>query len=161
LQGIDSPSLFGPWAGTTTLFDSTRLLAPYCRLFYNSSTQVTNFGEPNFLESSISDFTKLKYQRAAAQLIVPDWGDKVDYGIGLSYRHVGYIGWRAGTTTQCYSRLYPPARDYGFGYCCERSSIRRWYCIDHGWHRMDEDAKRSSRPCVLVRPASMQKWPLI
>jgi hypothetical protein len=23
-----------------------------------------------------------------AQLIVPDWGDKVDYGIGLSYRPV-------------------------------------------------------------------------
>ncbi len=36
----------------------------------------------------------------------PEWGDKVDYGIGLS----GYIGWRAGTTTLCRSRLYPPVR---------------------------------------------------
>ncbi len=26
----------------------------------------------------------------------------------------GYIGWRAGTTTLCQSRLYPPVRDYEF-----------------------------------------------
>jgi hypothetical protein len=31
---------------------------------------------------------------------------------GLSW----YIGWRAGTTTLCHSRLYPPVRDYEFGY---------------------------------------------
>jgi hypothetical protein len=48
--------------------------------------------------------------------MVPGRGDKVDYGIGLSYRPSGYIGWRAGTTTLCYSRLCPPVRYYEFGY---------------------------------------------
>jgi hypothetical protein len=28
----------------------------------------------------------------------------------------GFIGWRAGTTALCQSRLYPPVRDYDFGY---------------------------------------------
>ncbi len=31
----------------------------------------------------------------------------------------GYIGWRAGTTTLCHSRLYSPVRDYQFGYCSQ------------------------------------------
>jgi hypothetical protein len=29
----------------------------------------------------------------------------------------GYIGWRASMTTLCRSQLYPPVRDYEFGYC--------------------------------------------
>ncbi len=43
-------------------------------------------------------------------LPVPDWGDKVNSGIGLSYWPAapGYIGWRAGTTTLCPSQLYIP-----------------------------------------------------
>ncbi len=45
---------------------------------------------------------------ADAQFIVPDWGDKVDYDIGLHRR--------ADTTTICHSRLYPPIKDYEFGY---------------------------------------------
>jgi hypothetical protein len=28
----------------------------------------------------------LVFQIPEAQIIVPDWGDKVDYGMGLSYR---------------------------------------------------------------------------
>jgi hypothetical protein len=28
----------------------------------------------------------------------------------------GYLGWRAGTTTLCHSRLYSPVSDYEFGY---------------------------------------------
>jgi hypothetical protein len=32
-----------------------------------------------------------------AELIVPDWGDKVNFGIGLSYLPVSYIDWRAVT----------------------------------------------------------------
>ncbi len=53
-------------------------------------------------------------RRPEAQFVVPDWGDRVDYGIGLS--NIGYIGWRAGTTTIYHSRLYSPIRDYEFGY---------------------------------------------
>ncbi len=46
---------------------------------------------------------------AEAQFIVPDWGDKVDNGIGLLYRPgpAGSKGWRAGTTILSHSRLYP------------------------------------------------------
>ncbi len=55
-----------------------------------------------------------------AQFIVPDWGDKVDSSMELSYRHdrlqrlAAVAGW-------CYkhiyrSHLYPPVRDYEFGY---------------------------------------------
>jgi hypothetical protein len=37
---------------------------------------------------------------AVAKFIVPDWGDKVNSGIRLSYRPPGYIGWWwAGTST--------------------------------------------------------------
>jgi hypothetical protein len=52
-----------------------------------------------------------------AELIVPDWGDKVDYGIGLPYRPVRLHRLAVrGTTILCQSRLYPPIRDYEFGY---------------------------------------------
>ncbi len=45
-------------------------------------------------------------------------GDKVNSGIGLSYRPaVPCIAWRASTTTQCRSWLYPPVRVFEFGYC--------------------------------------------
>ncbi len=39
------------------------------------------------------------------QFIVLDWGDKVDCGIGLSYRPVRLhtVDWLAGTTTLCNS----------------------------------------------------------
>jgi hypothetical protein len=39
-----------------------------------------------------------------AEFMDPDWGDKVNSGIGLSY-------WQANTTTLCRSQLYPPVRD--------------------------------------------------
>jgi hypothetical protein len=47
----------------------------------------------------------------------PWLGDKVDYGIGLSYRPVRLHRLvRAGTTTPiCHSQHYPPLRDYEFG----------------------------------------------
>jgi hypothetical protein len=51
--------------------------------------------------------------------LVPDWGDIVDSGIGLSYRrHAAYVAWRASTTTLCQSQLLyiPPVRDLEFGY---------------------------------------------
>jgi hypothetical protein len=55
--------------------------------------------------------------RPVSKFIVPDWGDIVDSGIGLSYGSPGYIG-RQGRyrTTLCRSQLYPPFRDYEFGY---------------------------------------------
>ncbi len=53
--------------------------------------------------------------RSVAKFIVPDLGDKVDSGIGLSYRPA-YIALPAGTATLCRSQLYPPIRDYEFGY---------------------------------------------
>ncbi len=52
-----------------------------------------------------------KVHTPKAHCIVADWRGKVDFGIGLSYRPSGYIGWRACTTTLCHSRLYPPVRD--------------------------------------------------
>jgi hypothetical protein len=51
-----------------------------------------------------------------AKFIVPDWGDKGDSGTVLLYRPPGYIGWRAGTTTPSQNQLYPPFRNYEFGY---------------------------------------------
>jgi hypothetical protein len=39
-----------------------------------------------------------KGPRTVAKFIAPDWGDKVNFGIGLSYRPAGYIGCQAGTT---------------------------------------------------------------
>jgi hypothetical protein len=55
----------------------------------------------------------LDYEFLEAQFLVPDWGDEVDYGIGLCCRTgpPGYKGWRDGTTTLCKSRLYPPVWD--------------------------------------------------
>jgi hypothetical protein len=44
-----------------------------------------------------------------SKFIVLTGGDKVDSGIGLSYTGPpAYVSWRAGTTTLCHSRLYPP-----------------------------------------------------
>jgi len=37
--------------------------------------------------------------------------DKVNFGIGLSYRRARQHGWRASTATLCRSWLYPPVRD--------------------------------------------------
>jgi hypothetical protein len=48
-----------------------------------------------------------------AKFLVPDWGDVVYSGIGLSYDPPGHVGWRAGTTS--WSRLYSPM-EFGFIY---------------------------------------------
>ncbi len=69
------------------------------------------------------------WDRTEARFFVPDWGDKVDYGIGLSYWPVflcslcpqGYIGWRIITTTLCHSQLYPPSPE-----------LRIWLRESHG-----------------------------
>jgi hypothetical protein len=51
---------------------------------------------------------------AEAQFIVPDWGDKVDYGLLYRPGPSGFRGWRAGTTILSHSRLYSPVSDYEF-----------------------------------------------
>ncbi len=66
-----------------------------------------------------------------AQFIVPDWGDKVDYGIVLSYRPVRLHGWRAVTTTLVHSRLYTPVRAYEFGYCILKKRLKCVLCFLH------------------------------
>ncbi len=65
-----------------------------------------------------------------AKFIVPDWRDKVNSGIGLSYTGLpGYISWRAGTTTLCWIQLYPlkKVRNYEFGYWGDYFHQRRLY----------------------------------
>jgi hypothetical protein len=59
-------------------------------------------------------FKAAKRLDPAAQFIVPDWGDKFDYGIGLLYWPVRLH--RLATKTLYRSQLYPPLRDYEFGY---------------------------------------------
>jgi len=55
----------------------------------------------------------------------PYMGDKADSGIGLSYRPARlHTGCRAGTTSLCGSQLYPPFRNYEFGYCSEACAER-------------------------------------
>ncbi len=54
---------------------------------------------------------------AEGQFIVPDYGDKVDYGIGLSYWLVRLHRLEGRFDNAiCHSQLYPPAKDYEFGY---------------------------------------------
>jgi hypothetical protein len=43
---------------------------------------------------------------AVAEFIVPDWGDKVNSGIGLSYRPATHVAWRAGMSTLCQSLTF-------------------------------------------------------
>ncbi len=63
-----------------------------------------------------------------AQLIVPEWGDKVDYGIGLSYRPAMLH------RLACHSRLYPPVREHEFSYCfTKRRKTKKGYHCDI-WH---------------------------
>jgi hypothetical protein len=58
-------------------------------------------------------YTHIVYRklRPVAKFIVPDWEEKVDSGIGLSYRPAArLLGWPAGVN---YNQ--PPFRDYEFG----------------------------------------------
>jgi hypothetical protein len=51
-------------------------------------------------------------ERPVAKFIVPDWGDKVDSGIGLSYRPARLLA--GGSVQQRYDgvNFIPPVRDY-------------------------------------------------
>ncbi len=74
----------------------------------------------------------------------PDWGDKVNSGIALSY-------WQANTTTLCRSKLYPHVRDL-------------WIRLDLGQkpHSVWTD-RRSSRTVTsaLTEASSGLGWPLV
>ncbi len=81
------------------------------------------------------DCNTLRFQiqesNPVAKFIVSDWGDKVNSGIGLSYRPAR-LHWLADCATNlCRSQLYPPVRDYEFGY---RS---HWY-------------RKQSGPCLIL-----------
>ncbi len=54
---------------------------------------------------------------SVAEFMVPDWGDKVDYGIGFSYRTAMPMQ-PGGPVRQPYAgvNFIPPVRDYEFGY---------------------------------------------
>ncbi len=71
-----------------------------------------------FLKVFRGEWARLGRQHPVAKFIVPDWRDKVDSGTWFSYpaRQATYVGWWAGKTTLCRSQLYPPVRDYEFGY---------------------------------------------
>ncbi len=44
-----------------------------------------------------------------SQILSPWLGDKVDYGIGMSYTGPpAYVAWRAGTTTLCHKSTLSP-----------------------------------------------------
>ncbi len=60
--------------------------------------------------------TRTSAMAAVAHFIVLDWGIKsrLWHRVVVPARQAG--GWRAGTTTLCHSRLYPPVRKYEFGY---------------------------------------------
>jgi hypothetical protein len=72
-----------------------------------------------FVPESTVDALPFRRLTPEAQFIVPDWGNKVDYGIGLSYRPVRLqtLAGLAVTTTLCHSRLCAPSKGLEFGYC--------------------------------------------
>ncbi len=68
-----------------------------------------------FLHSG-KDWAFLK-ATSVAEFMVPDWGDKVDYGIGFSYRTAMPMQ-PGGLVRQPYAgvNFIPPVRDYELGY---------------------------------------------
>jgi hypothetical protein len=54
--------------------------------------------------ASCSNGFTLMQKCKVAEFIVPDWGDKVNYAMGLSYRPSKlYIGWHGGPGRQPYA----------------------------------------------------------
>ncbi len=71
-------------------------------------------------------------QSSIAKFLVPDWGDKVDYGIGSIYRPANpCIAWRAGTITQCNCRLYPPGQGLRIRSQVTQDSCNQDWCQPH------------------------------
>jgi hypothetical protein len=76
---------------------------------------------PHVALSSLSLWSELSRGHSpSAKFIVPDWGNKVDSGIGVSYRlarphrlTTGLYSVRQ-PYTLCRSQLYPPVMDYDF-----------------------------------------------
>jgi hypothetical protein len=80
------------------------------------------FGKEKVLKFSVLASTYF-YEKSfliipsVAKFLVPDWEDKVNCHIGLSYQPaMSYICSRVGTTTLCLSQLHPHLRDYEFGF---------------------------------------------
>jgi hypothetical protein len=74
------------------------------------------FSRSVLLWYSPNSFSLRQNKKTEDIFIDPDCEDKVDYGIGLSYRPVGLRRLRSVTITLCFSRPYPPVRDYESGY---------------------------------------------
>jgi hypothetical protein len=64
----------------------------------------------------------------------------------------GYIGWRVGTTTPCHSGLYPPVRNYEFGYMiCQKLAAEQLQTRASGMVKvreggMDRPSQHNSHP---------------
>ncbi len=90
---------------------SSRLMCDMC--YVRLKPKIKNNPFRLFLSNS---FSNTSLSSPAAKFIVPDGGNKVNSGVGLSYWPTRLHGWRAGTTTPWRSQLYRPVRDYEFGY---------------------------------------------
>jgi hypothetical protein len=60
--------------------------------------------------------------KPVAKFTVPDWGGKVDSGIGLSYRHAG-LHRLEDRYDSSRSRLYPLFRDHELSYRDEKNGV--------------------------------------
>jgi hypothetical protein len=83
-----------------------------------------------------------------AKFLVPDSGDKVDSGIGLSSRPAIaklctitlYIGWQAMLESTTY---IPPFKDYEFGFWCRNVFIE--------WRNFKSRGRKTNREVVIKR----------
>ncbi len=83
---------------------------PLRRLPIHHRNERTNVSDPHWSAVSGSRRAKITHKKdrkfhdlkCSSQIIVPDSGDIVRSG------PPGFIAWRAGTTTLCLSKLYPP-----------------------------------------------------
>jgi hypothetical protein len=89
----------------------------YAYSYRHDYTVVKEMGQSPLQSKNFAGRKGFSPHNTEAQFIVPAWVYKVDYAIGSFRTGLSwYIGWRAGTTTLCLSRLYPPIGDYEFGY---------------------------------------------
>jgi hypothetical protein len=91
---------------------------------YGLQKYANNFIKPTGHERSSIMNQKINIFCTDAQIIVPNWGDKVELWHRVVVPARQAIGWRACTTTQCHSRLYTPVKDYEFGYCFFRGNSK-------------------------------------
>ncbi len=84
-------------------------------LIFNNSEKICSFLTV-FLLSFAYSFYSMTNDSPVAEFIVPDWGDTVDPGIGLSYRPIMLHRLSGRNDNPIRNQLYPLFRDYEFGY---------------------------------------------